>query len=77
MTEAKLWKQFTAEWNAWKHEDEQITATVQGLIKNRGEQGQKALFVELYRQMSESEPLFRQAEATLLKLVDLNSDSAD
>jgi methyl-accepting chemotaxis protein len=74
--EAKVWKQFTAEWNAWKHEDEQISATVQGLVKNHGEQGQKALFAELYRQISESEPLFRQVEATLLKLVDMNSESA-
>ncbi len=50
---------------------------MQGLVKNHGEQGQKALFVDLYRQISESESLFRQAEASLLKLVDMNSDSAD
>jgi methyl-accepting chemotaxis protein len=74
--EAKTWKQFLAEWNAWKHEDEQMAAVVQALIKNRGEQGQKTLFADLYREIADSEPLFRQAETTLLKLVEMNTESA-
>ncbi|MDO8775431.1 MAG: methyl-accepting chemotaxis protein [Burkholderiaceae bacterium] len=70
--EEALWKQFVKEWDTWKTSDQKITTTLEALSKNQGEEGQKALFVTLYRQLEEDAPKFSATEATLEKLVDVN-----
>ena len=74
--EAVLWKQFVGQWNDWKQADDVVNATVQSLVRNRTEQGQKALFGEIYQQIASAEPLFARADATLTKIIDLNNDIA-
>ncbi|WP_034928735.1 methyl-accepting chemotaxis protein, partial [Candidatus Accumulibacter vicinus] len=70
--EEKLWKQFVNEWDAWKAGDQAITATIEGLIANTTEAGQKALFARIYKQLDENAPRFKAAEDLLNKLSDLN-----
>lgn len=70
--EEKLWKQFVNEWDAWKAGDQAITATIEGLIANTTEAGQKALFARIYKQLDENAPRFNAAEDLLNKLSDLN-----
>ena len=74
--EAILWKQFVGEWNDWKQADQALEATVQSLARNRTPEVQKTLFAELYQQLASSEPLFRRADITLGKIVDLNNEIA-
>jgi methyl-accepting chemotaxis protein len=72
--EAVLWKQFSAEWAAWKAVDDKIGGIISTLVGNKDEQQQKDLFVEFYAQYNKSRPLFQKAEATLLKIEHLNED---
>ena len=74
--EAVLWKQFVAEWNEWKSADEQLAATIQSLAKNKGEAGQKALFVDYFKNYDSSSALFEKAETSLLNIVNLNDKDA-
>ncbi|WGG52724.1 methyl-accepting chemotaxis protein [Rugamonas sp. DEMB1] len=70
--EAVLWKQFVAEFDAWKAVDGKIVGLMNTLAGNQDEQKQKDMFVEFYRQYELSRPLFLKAEATLMKIQDLN-----
>ncbi|MBJ7311010.1 methyl-accepting chemotaxis protein [Rugamonas sp. CCM 8940] len=74
--EAVLWKQFVAEFEAWKAVDGKIVGLMTALAGNKDEQKQKDLFVEFYRQYDVSRPLFLKAEATLMKIEDLNDGIA-
>ena len=70
--EALLWKQFTAEWAAWKTADDKLGAIIARLAANQDEQAQNALFGEFYAAFNPSRPLFQRAEATLMKIERLN-----
>jgi len=72
--EAVLWKQFVAEWDAWKAADSRLTSTISALASNSDEAKQKALFVQFYEQYAAADPLFSKAEATLNKIRQLNED---
>jgi methyl-accepting chemotaxis protein len=74
--ETVLWKEFVGEWNDWKQADQTLEATIQQLARNRSEQVQKTLFADLYQQIASTEPLFQRADATLSKVVDLNTTLA-
>lgn len=74
--EAVLWKQFVAEWEAWKRADAGIADIIEGLQKSTAEETQKALFSRFFAQYDASVPLFAKAEDTLLKIVRLNQDIA-
>jgi methyl-accepting chemotaxis protein len=74
--EAVMWKQFTAEWAAWKSVDDKLGATIAAMAANQDEQKQKDLFVEFYRQYQASRPLFLKAEASLMKIEELNDGIA-
>jgi len=74
--EAVMWKQFLGEWAAWKAIDDKIGGTISAMAANQDEQKQKDLFVEFYRQYQASRPLFLKAEATLLKIENLNDEVA-
>ncbi|GIZ50397.1 hypothetical protein NCCP691_04110 [Noviherbaspirillum aridicola] len=74
--EAVLWKQFVAEWEAWKRADAGIAAIIEGLEKSASEETQKELFSRFFAQYDASVPLFGKAEETLLKIVRLNQDVA-
>ncbi|SFM23826.1 methyl-accepting chemotaxis protein [Rugamonas rubra] len=70
--EAVLWKQFVAEFEAWKAVDGKIVGLMNTLAGNQDEQKQKDMFVEFYRHYELSRPLFLKAETTLMKIQDLN-----
>jgi len=74
--ETVLWKQFSAEWTAWKAADDRIGTVVGSLAANRDEAAQKELFASFYQQYNASRPLFQKAEATLLKIVHYNEGIA-
>jgi methyl-accepting chemotaxis protein len=74
--EAILWKQFVGEWDQWKQADAQLGATIEALSRNRGREEQQALFEEFFARFDAAEPLFTQSEATLAKLVKINTDIA-
>jgi methyl-accepting chemotaxis protein len=70
--ETVLWQQFTAEWATWKALDDKLGAVLGSLAANRDEAAQKELFTGFYQQYNQSRPVFQKAEATLLKIVQLN-----
>jgi len=70
--EEVLWKQFLKEWDEWKVHDASISQTIQKLAANRDEMVQKELFAQYLQQLEDASPLFLTAEATLLKIVELN-----
>ena len=74
--EAVLWKQFEAEWEAWKRADSALNETITALSKNTSEQVQKDLFTQFYKQYEAFAPLFISAENTLNKIVALNESVA-
>jgi methyl-accepting chemotaxis protein len=74
--ESAMWKQFIAEWDAWKAVDTKLAATVSALAANSDEAKQKELFAQFFQQYHASEPLFDRAEATLDKIIDLNEKNA-
>ncbi|MET0267180.1 MAG: methyl-accepting chemotaxis protein [Duganella sp.] len=74
--ETVLWKQFTADWSAWKTVDERLGATLARLAENRDAEAQKTLFAQFYQEYARSRPLFLKAEAALLKIEQLNEDVA-
>jgi methyl-accepting chemotaxis protein len=75
--EARLWKQFVQEWNAWKLADDKLEAIIVALAQSGSEGEQKKLFADFYQQFHATEPLFATAEVTLGKLVALNIEVAD
>ncbi|XLZ71693.1 methyl-accepting chemotaxis protein [Massilia sp. SR12] len=75
--EAVLWKQFVAEWEAWKAADAKLGGTVAALASNKDEAKQKELFAQFFQQFHASEPLFIKAETTLDKITDLNDNIAN
>jgi methyl-accepting chemotaxis protein len=74
--EAVLWKQFEADWADWKRADDQLNAIIVSLSTNQSEATQKALFVDFYKQFLASRPLFNKAEASLVKVIELNNTVA-
>ncbi len=70
--EAALWQQFLKEWDAWKAVDTRMSKTIGDLIKNTSEEGQKALFARLFKELDEAIPLYTAAENTLNKMAELN-----
>ena len=74
--EAVLWKQFEAEWAAWKAADAKLGATIAAMAANKGEDKQKELFVTFYQQYDAAEPLFSKAEQSLNKIIALNDKIA-
>ena len=75
--EAVLWKQFTGEWATWKSADDQIGSTITAMSGNQDEQKQKELFAAFHQQYSQSRPLFQKAEATLMRIEQLNERVSD
>ena len=75
--EKLLWDKFLKSWEAWKAADAGLTRTIEGMRDNRSEEGQKALFVQYYKQLEDAIPLFVEAEADLDKVVELNTEVAD
>lgn len=75
--EAVLWKQFVKEWDTWKVLTNRIRATIGELSRNASESEQKALFARIIKETNEALPAFHVAEATLLKIVDLNVSLAE
>jgi methyl-accepting chemotaxis protein len=75
--ETVLWKQFEAEFDAWKRVDEQLATTMGSLAANQSEQTQKTLFVDFYKQFQVSRDLFNKTDATLQKITDLNVNLGD
>ncbi|HYD94501.1 MAG TPA: methyl-accepting chemotaxis protein [Noviherbaspirillum sp.] len=75
--EAVLWKQFVAEWEAWKRADADIAATIEALARSTSEQAQKELFSRFFAQYDTSVPLFSKSEETLNKIVQLNQEVAE
>jgi len=74
--EAVMWKQFVAEWEAWKAADAKLGGTVAALASSKDEAKQKELFVQFYQQYKASGPLFSKAEQSLNKIIDLNDGIA-
>jgi methyl-accepting chemotaxis protein len=74
--EAVLWKQFEADWAEWKRADDQLANLIATLSTNKDEKVQKALFADFYKQFLASRPLFNKAEASLIKVVELNNTLA-
>lgn len=70
--EAVLWNQFLKEWDAWKALDAKIGKTIGDLSMNTSEDGQKALFARLFKELDEVAPLYGASKTTLNKIVDLN-----
>ena len=75
--EEALWKESLKSWEAWKNSSAKVTAIMEALAKNSGENEQKALFVTFYTEYQKNRPLFRAAEADLGKVVELNVKVAD
>jgi len=75
--EEALWKDFMKAWDAWKAQSGKVTSVMEALGKNDGEKAQKALFERFYDEYAKVRPLFREAEQTLDKVVDLNIKVAD
>ncbi|MBW7903566.1 MAG: MCP four helix bundle domain-containing protein [Rhodocyclaceae bacterium] len=71
--EAALWKQFVKEWEVWKSNDTELTATIEALSRNDSEAGQKELFVRLFGQLDKGTPLLEASEATLNRIVEMNN----
>jgi len=71
--ETVLWNQFQSEWNAWKAAEEQIARIVVALAGNTSPERQQALYSSFFQQVGAAEPLFSRSEATLEKIVALNS----
>ena len=74
--EAVLWKQFEGDWADWKRADDGLASVISNLSTTKNEAAQKALFAEFYKQFLESRPLFNKAEASLNKVIDLNTTLA-
>ena len=74
--EARLWKQFEAEWAAWKAVDTKVFASMIAMAGNPDPEKQKALFVTFYSDYAASRPLFLKAEAALDGLQALNDKVA-
>ena len=74
--EAILWKQFVAEWAAWKTADAQLGAGIATLATAADAEQQTAQFAQFLTQYRASTPLFQKAEASLLKIVVLNQKIA-
>jgi methyl-accepting chemotaxis protein len=75
--EAVLWKEFEADWAAWKRTDESLAGIIEKLANSKTEQTQKALFVDFYKQFLDARPIFNKAEASLNKVVDINNTLAN
>ncbi len=75
--EEVLWKQFVKDWEAWKASDAKGSEIIDALARNKGEAGQKELFVKFYKQYEAEAPLFKKAEEGLDKVIDLNVEVAD
>lgn len=71
--ETVLWNQFQSEWNAWKAAEEQVARIVVALAGNTSPERQQALYSSFFQQVGAAEPLFSRSEATLEKIVALNS----
>lgn len=63
--ETVLWNQFLKEWDAWKALDARIGKTIDDLSRNTSEDGQKALFVRLFKELDEVAPLYGASKTTL------------
>ena len=70
--EAVVWKQFQAAWATWKQGESAIDETIRALAANRGEAGQKKLFVKLYEQFESQKAPFEAAATLASKLVAMN-----
>ena len=71
--ETVLWNQFQSEWKAWKVAEEDVARTIAALAGNTSPDRQQALFSSFFQQVGAAEPLFLRSEATLEKIVALNS----
>lgn len=75
--EEVLWKDFMKDWEVWKAQTATLTSIEESLSKNSGEKEQKELFIKFYAEYEKSRSLFRNAEAALEKVVNLNISVAD
>ncbi|MFS2136610.1 methyl-accepting chemotaxis protein [Duganella sp. Dugasp56] len=74
--EAALWKTFVKQWDAWRLKDAEfggLLTQISGADLAR----RKELFLELHRNQADNRPVFREVEASLDKLVELNVKYGD
>jgi len=74
--EAVLWKRFVGEWEAWKAADAQLAAAISALSGAPAGEARRPLFDNFVASYKQSVPLFNKAEASLLKIVELNQKIA-
>lgn len=70
--ESVLWNDFIKETDAWKQTADKVYAIIDALSRSESEEKQRELFVQYYQQMQVILPLFKQSDATLDKIIDLN-----
>jgi methyl-accepting chemotaxis protein len=74
--EEVLWKVFVADWESWKQLDLKVTAEMQKLAAGVGEAAQKEIFKRFFEAYDAQRASYAKAEASLLKVVDLNVEIA-
>ena len=75
--EEVIWKEFLQVYKEWTAGEQQLAATIEALARNKGESGQKALFVEFYKRYEELGSKAAALDVPLRKLVELNVRLAD
>ena len=70
--EAILWEQFKKEWEIWKSQNKKLLEIITKLASNSSPEIQKTLFAEYISSYAAFNDTFHKAEATLIKIVDLN-----
>ncbi|MES2352638.1 MAG: Tar ligand binding domain-containing protein, partial [Pseudomonadota bacterium] len=74
--EAALWKTFVKQWDAWRLKDAEFGGLL-SQIRGADLARRKELFLELHRNQADNRPVFREVEASLDKLVELNVKYGD
>jgi len=70
--EAALWKQFLKQWEAWKQKDDEFGQLINQLL-GADLPKRKELFQVVHQNMLDSRATFREVDASLNKLVELNA----
>ncbi|MTV39497.1 HAMP domain-containing methyl-accepting chemotaxis protein [Duganella radicis] len=74
--EEALWSSFVKQWDAWKQRDAALTDTA-GQIVRAEPARRKELFASMHAAIKDNSAAFREAEASLNKLVDMNVQYGD
>ncbi|WP_284616812.1 methyl-accepting chemotaxis protein [Aquabacterium humicola] len=75
--EAQVWKQFVQQWETWKAGDARLTTLAKEIGRNEQPARRKELFEQFHAQLVGAREDFGKAEASLGKLVELNTQYAD